>query len=148
MCCVASSLCPTIGRVYTVVAPILLQLLPVVSGTGPLKPACNFYGGMAHVGSGSFATDLLSVRFARCPQYPESRHQVPEQRLSRWAKSNVSRPHQMFPYSMTSSEIASTLAGMSKPSPLAVLRLITSGYLIDCITGKSAGFTPLRIFAA
>src|SRR3974377_1339475 len=43
-------------------------------------------------------------------------------------------------YSMTSSAIASTLAGMSKPSVLAVLRLITSGNLIACITGKSAGF--------
>src|SRR6516164_10471211 len=64
------------------------------------------------------------------------------------ARNGLMHHSKKRPYSMTSSEIASTLAGMSKPSALAVLRLITSGYLIDCITGKSAGFMPLRIFAA
>src|SRR5260370_39123891 len=36
---------------------------------------------------GSFATDALGARFARCPQYPENRHSVPAQYLSRWATS-------------------------------------------------------------
>ena len=31
---------------------------------------------------------------------------------------------------------------------LAVLRLITSSNLTDCITGRSSGFAPLRILAA
>ena len=50
-------------------------------------------------------------------------------------------------YSITSSAIASSLAGMSKPSVFAVLRLITSWNLVGCTTGKSAGLIPLRIFA-
>ena len=34
------------------------------------------------------------------------------------------------------------LSGMSRPSALAVLRLITSSYLVGACTGKSAGFSP------
>ena len=37
------------------------------------------------------------------------------------------------------------LAGMSRPSALAVLRLITSSNLVGCWTGSSAGFAPLRM---
>ena len=35
---------------------------------------------------------------------------------------------------------ASSDEGMSRPSALAVLRLITSSYLVGACTGKSAGF--------
>ena len=48
-------------------------------------------------------------------------------------------------YSITSSAMASSVGGTSRPSVLAVLRLITSSNLVDCITGRSAGFSPLRI---
>jgi hypothetical protein len=48
-------------------------------------------------------------------------------------------------YSITSSARASTVAGRSRPSALAVLRLITNSYLVGACTGRSAGFTPLRI---
>src|SRR5262249_2683821 len=48
-------------------------------------------------------------------------------------------------HSITSSARASTVAGMSKPSALAALRLMTSSNLTGCITGKSAGFVPLRM---
>jgi hypothetical protein len=41
--------------------------------------------------------------------------------------------------------MASSVGGTSRPSVLAVLRLITSSNLVDCITGRSAGFSPLRI---
>ena len=37
---------------------------------------------------------------------------------------------------MTSSARASTVAGMSRPSALAVLRLMTTSTLVDCWTGK------------
>src|SRR5262249_58990107 len=43
-------------------------------------------------------------------------------------------------HSITSSARASTAAGISRPSALAVLRLITSSYLVGACTGKSAGF--------
>jgi len=48
-------------------------------------------------------------------------------------------------HSITSSARASTVAGMSRPSALAVLRLITSSNLVDACTGRSAGFSPLRM---
>jgi len=48
-------------------------------------------------------------------------------------------------YSITSSAMASTLGGTVMPSSLAVLRLITSSYLVGFCTGRSAGFSPLRM---
>ena len=36
-------------------------------------------------------------------------------------------------------------AGTSMPSALAVFRLITSSYLVGACTGRSAGFSPLRM---
>src|SRR5262249_49980613 len=35
--------------------------------------------------------------------------------------------------------------GRSRPSALAVLRLITNSYLVGACTGRSAGFSPLRM---
>src|SRR5262249_40669063 len=48
-------------------------------------------------------------------------------------------------HSITSSARASSVAGTSIPSALAVLRLMTSSKRIGCTTGSSAGLTPLRI---
>src|SRR5262249_21255096 len=48
-------------------------------------------------------------------------------------------------HSITSSARASRLSGTVRPSALAVLRLITSSYLVGACTGRSAGFSPLRI---
>src|SRR5205807_8441067 len=48
-------------------------------------------------------------------------------------------------YSITSSASASSIGGIVRPSALAVLRLITSSYLVGFCTGTSAGFSPLRI---
>src|SRR5262249_8503595 len=48
-------------------------------------------------------------------------------------------------HSITSSARASTVAGMSMPSALAVFRLITVSYLVGACTGRSAGFSPLRM---
>src|SRR5215470_11040187 len=49
-------------------------------------------------------------------------------------------------HSITSSARASTVVGMSMPSALAVLRLITSSNLVGCSTGRSAG-SPFRILS-
>src|ERR1700756_5683706 len=43
-------------------------------------------------------------------------------------------------HSITSSASASSLSGMVRPSVFAVLRLITNSNLVDCSTGRSAGF--------
>src|SRR5262249_39767976 len=48
-------------------------------------------------------------------------------------------------HSITSSARASSVGGISRPSALAVLRLITNSYLVGYCTGKSAGLSPLRM---
>src|SRR3974390_1884878 len=48
-------------------------------------------------------------------------------------------------HSMTSSARASTDAGTSIPIAFAVLRLMTNSYLVGACTGRSAGFSPLRM---
>src|SRR5262249_36688753 len=48
-------------------------------------------------------------------------------------------------HSITSSARASSVGGTSRPSAFAVLRLITSSYLVGSWTGNSAGFSPLRM---
>src|SRR5262249_25486134 len=48
-------------------------------------------------------------------------------------------------HSITSSARASTVGGTVSPSVLAVLRLITSSYLVGFCTGSSDGFSPLRM---
>src|SRR5262249_6418412 len=52
---------------------------------------------------------------------------------------------QLRGHSITSSARASTEAGTSSPSALAVLRLMTSSYLVGAWTARSAGFSPLRM---
>ena len=48
-------------------------------------------------------------------------------------------------HSITSSARASSVGGTSRPSALAVLRLMASSYLVGVCTGRSAGFSPLRM---
>src|SRR5262249_6221816 len=48
-------------------------------------------------------------------------------------------------HSITWSARASRLSGTVRPRALAVLRLITSSYLVGACTGRSAGFSPLRM---
>src|SRR4029077_3960326 len=49
-------------------------------------------------------------------------------------------------HSITSSARARIDGGTVRPSALAVLRLTTSSNRVGCWTGRSAGFSPLRIF--
>src|SRR5206468_4035194 len=51
-------------------------------------------------------------------------------------------------HSMTSSARARIDSGTVRPSALAVLRLTTSSNVVGCWTGRSAGFSPLRILPA
>src|SRR5262245_30216976 len=51
-------------------------------------------------------------------------------------------------HSITSSARASSDGGISMPSALAVLRLMISCIFVACWTGRSAGFSPLRILPA
>src|SRR5262249_4032561 len=51
-------------------------------------------------------------------------------------------------HSITSSARASSVGGTSMPRAFAVLRLITSSYLVGACTGRSAGFSPLKMRSA
>src|SRR6516225_5722810 len=48
-------------------------------------------------------------------------------------------------YSITSSARAISIGGMSRLSERAVCKLRTNSNLVDCRTGMSAGFVPLRM---
>ena len=48
-------------------------------------------------------------------------------------------------HSITSSARPSSEGGTVRPSALAVLRLMISSTFVACWTGRSAGFSPLRI---
>src|SRR5262249_51328660 len=49
------------------------------------------------------------------------------------------------PHSITSSARAMSCRGTSTPSALADLRLMISSTLVTCWTGRSPGFSPLRM---
>src|SRR5262249_25752565 len=53
--------------------------------------------------------------------------------------------HRASGHSITSSVMASSCGGTVRPSRRAVSALMTSSNLLDCTTGRSAGFVPLRM---
>ena len=58
--------------------------------------------------------------------------------------SSLTEPHDELPllYSITTSARASNVGGTSRPRALAVLRLMTSSYLVGCTIGRSPGWAP------
>src|SRR5262249_7875924 len=48
-------------------------------------------------------------------------------------------------HSITPAALASQASGAVRPSAFVVLRLITSSYFVGACTGRSAGFSPLRM---
>jgi hypothetical protein len=72
-------------------------------------------------------------------------HHAPEER-SRILPSVIGGPAgSLGLHSMISLAVASSIGGTERPSALAVLRLMTSSNFLGCSTGKSAGFSPLRM---
>src|SRR5262249_8800415 len=63
----------------------------------------------------------------------------------RYTRAAEQRYERAALHSITSSARASKVAGTSRPSALAVFRLITSSNLVGCMIGRSAGFAPLRM---
>jgi hypothetical protein len=53
-----------------------------------------------------------------------------------------------FPYSITSSAVASSAVGTARPRVFAVFMLMTSLKRVGCSNGRSAGFAPLRTRSA
>ena len=65
---------------------------------------------------------------------------------NRWLMSAFpQKVQQLEAYSITSSARASNVGGTMMPSTFAVRRLMTSSNLIGACTGRSAGFSPLRM---
>ena len=61
-------------------------------------------------------------------------------------ESAAGERHELPPHhSITSSARLTSVTGRSKPSALAVFRLMTRSYLFGACTGRSAGFSPFRM---
>jgi hypothetical protein len=103
------------------------------------------------VRSGSIADPLTNLidNFGRASTFhqahvrftPKSGHVQRTSLCLLWAKSGHSAIH-----SIISSATSCMEAGTERPSALAVLRLMTSSNLANCTIGRSAGFSPFRIF--
>src|SRR5262249_4251046 len=86
------------------------------------------------------ATEKADFRKRSCLLYPRKRTCAAHTLMSALGQKRTS-PH----HSIVSSARVSTAGGMMRPNALAVLRLITSSYLVGACTGRSAGFSPLRM---
>src|SRR5262245_42889906 len=71
---------------------------------------------------------------------PRARRERPRHRRATAERDELAALH-----SITSAARASSLSGICRPSAFAVLRLMINGNFVACITGRSAGFSPLRI---
>ena len=80
-----------------------------------------------------------SVNQVQCPLWVKSGH------VQRNSACPLSANSGHCVHSSNSSARASTDGGIVRPSAFAVLRLITSSYLVGACTGRSAGFSPLRM---
>src|SRR5262245_54865984 len=68
-----------------------------------------------------------------------------EAAMAAFAASWRRTPDDRARYSITSSARASSVGGTSRPRALAVCRFMTNSNLVDCSTGRLAGFAPFRI---
>ena len=63
-----------------------------------------------------------------------------------WDDADLLRGLCQPPYSTTRSARASTVSGIPMLSAFAVRKLIDNSTCVGCSTGRSAGFTPAKIF--
>src|SRR5262249_6732941 len=106
-----------------------------------------------------FTQTSAEWRHVTCALFRRTKGEIPDHRHRRLLRPRRERPRssnaaeqrdelaalQLRDHSMTSSARASNVDGTSRPSALAVLRLITSWYLVGSCTGRSAGFSPFRM---
>jgi hypothetical protein len=99
------------------------------------RPRCNVrFGSKADVTLFNF-----DVRFT-----PNSGHPSAQSKCPLWANSRLMQCSNECCYSITSSAATSRFCGMVRPSTLVVFKLMTRSNFVGCITGRSAGFSPLR----
>jgi hypothetical protein len=110
---------------------MILELEKGLGGEGVRRTGPYLGSTDAPGGQGIASTD---ERMRRCARHHRPRRRAPEPRDERppfhW---------------ITSSAVASSVSGMVRPSALAVFMLMTSSNLVGNMTGRSAGFSPLRI---
>src|SRR5262249_31347293 len=121
-----------------------------------LPPKADMCSAVVHVCFGSIA-DIVAFIFTRLHSAARS----PERR-KRWilvsGRGRVKNTHvqrKSYPLRATNRNALShsinwsarpiSVLGTLRLSDLAVLRLITSSYLVGACTGRSAGFSPLRM---
>src|SRR5262249_38685544 len=102
----------------------------------------------------SFAQALPECGHQMCNTFGPGGGEEPDHRHRRLLRARRERPRRRAAeqrdevaavHSITSSAMASTPGGTVRPSVLAVFKLITNSNLVGWTTGKSAGFSPLRI---
>src|SRR5262249_61751707 len=91
------------------------------------------------------ATEAVDTTLRCLSALPRKRTNSGEWRHVRFVPIATERSAAKALYSITSSARASRGGGTSRPRALAVGKLMTSSNLVGCITGRSAGFSPLRM---
>ena len=122
-----------------------------MSGMSPQKMRFNVPATIgqaaAHEGPLRVVKSRHTPRLSGSPFYPQTRTSESLTVISPLGHFQTHASQQSKPYSITSPALASTDAGRSRPSDLAVFRLTTSSYLVGVCTGRSAGFAPALISA-
>src|SRR3954467_10991858 len=118
--------------------------------TSPASPACpNPHSVLRHHSPAALLSRYLLTRFRALALFGRrSAERVVSSRRRAAENLTISgreQSQQGRPYSITSSARASTVSGTIRPSVFAVLRLMTNSYLVGACTGRSAGFSPLRM---
>ena len=122
-----------------VVASLIPRELEATATRSSTLEGPGFGSGDVRFGSkADICTAQGHVRFT-----PESGHVQRTNDVRFVPKADISAAN--ITYSITSSARARSVGGTVRPSALAVLRLITSSYLVGACTGRSAGFSPLRM---
>jgi hypothetical protein len=103
-------------------------------------PSCLLLSALGHLRPSHSAPVPINVRYA-----PNSDQITNKPRMTLSARSGLMHRSKLHSYSITSSAVNRNLVGMSRPSAFTVLRLMISSNLVDKMTGKSAGLSPLRI---
>src|SRR5262245_53810456 len=124
--------------------PVVLTICPAVVDHDVLTlDKASFVQSLANDG------DRMRIGSGRTAA-EESNHRQPtllRPRSDRPCRQAAEQRDELAPnhHSITSSARASSVGGTSRPSALAVLRLMISSTLVTCWTGKSTDFSPLRI---
>src|SRR5262249_22574327 len=119
-----------------------------------LCPA-EFDGDVPALDVASFVQPFPESRQETCLSFGRTKAEISNHRHLRLLRARRERPcrraaKQRYEvaafHSMASSARPSSVIGKVRPSTFAVLRLMTSSTFTACITGRSTGFAPLRIF--